>query len=81
MSPNFVQSGLFKPFVSSKSGGFGIGAFEAREMIRGMGGRLDVESREGVGTRFSASLPLVEAAEFLQRQNLQAAEPISIKGM
>ena len=43
MSPEFVRDGLFKPFVSSKAGGFGIGAFEAREMVRAMGGRLDVE--------------------------------------
>lgn len=42
MSPEFVRNGLFKPFVSSKQGGFGIGAFEAREMIRSMGGRVNV---------------------------------------
>ena len=62
MSPEFVRTGLFKPFVSSKQGGFGIGAFEAREMIKAMGGRLNVESREGVGTRFSINLPALEAA-------------------
>ena len=61
MSPSFVRNSLFKPFVSSKDGGFGIGAFEAREMVRAMGGRLDVESREGLGTRFSIKLPLVAA--------------------
>ena len=43
MSPEFVRTRLFKPFVSSKPGGFGIGAFEARELIRAMGGRLEVE--------------------------------------
>lgn len=65
MTPEFVRSGLFKPFVSSKYGGFGIGAFEAREMIKGMGGRLAVESREGVGTRFTVTLPAAEAASLL----------------
>ncbi len=65
MSPEFVRSGLFKPFVSSKQGGFGIGAFEAREIIRAMGGRLQVESREGVGTRFSVLLPMPETARLL----------------
>lgn len=65
MSPSFVRSGLFKPFVSSKDGGFGIGAFEAREMIRAMGGRLDVDSREGLGTRFTLSLPLQSARPIL----------------
>ncbi|WFL76904.1 PEP-CTERM system histidine kinase PrsK [Altererythrobacter arenosus] len=63
MSPQFIRNGLFKPFVSSKDGGFGIGAFEARELIRAMGGRLKVESREGIGTRFMACLPLEAAAQ------------------
>ncbi|WP_298466131.1 XrtA/PEP-CTERM system histidine kinase PrsK [uncultured Erythrobacter sp.] len=66
MSPEFVRSGLFKPFVSSKDGGFGIGAFEAREMIKAMGGRVEVESREGLGTRFSVILPLPEAVRLLE---------------
>ncbi|MGN6495908.1 MAG: XrtA/PEP-CTERM system histidine kinase PrsK [Tsuneonella sp.] len=65
MSPQFVRDGLFKPFVSSKDGGFGIGAFEARELVRAMGGRLEVESREGLGTRFTVVLPLSAAAGFL----------------
>ncbi len=61
MSPEFVRTGLYKPFVSSKPGGFGIGAFEARELVRAMGGRITVESREGLGTRFALALPLAEA--------------------
>ena len=61
MSPEFIRTRLFRPFHSSKQGGFGIGAYEAREMIRAMGGRLDVESREGVGTRFQLRIPLAQA--------------------
>ncbi len=67
MSPQFLRNGLFKPFVSSKEGGFGIGAFEAREMIRAMGGRLDVESREGLGTRFTVTVPLEAAGKLIGR--------------
>lgn len=66
MTPEFVRTVLFKPFHSSKPGGFGIGAFEAREMIRAMGGRLEVESHEGLGTRFVVHLPLAEAAELIR---------------
>ncbi|MXP40836.1 PEP-CTERM system histidine kinase PrsK [Altererythrobacter soli] len=62
MTPEFIRTRLFKPFHSSKPGGFGIGAFEARETIRAMGGRLDVESHEGLGTRFTIRLPLAERA-------------------
>lgn len=65
MSPDFVRNRLFKPFVSSKPGGFGIGAFEARELVRAMKGRLDVESHEGLGTRFTIRLPLSHAAELI----------------
>ena len=58
MAPEFIRTRLFRPFVSSKPGGFGIGAFEARELVRAMGGRLDVESREGLGSRFIIRIPL-----------------------
>jgi putative PEP-CTERM system histidine kinase len=63
MSADFVRNRLFTPFVSTKAGGFGIGAFEARELVRAMNGRLEVESREGLGSRFSVRLPLMVATE------------------
>ncbi|TRD09986.1 PEP-CTERM system histidine kinase PrsK [Erythrobacter insulae] len=72
MSPEFVRSGLFKPFISSKQGGFGIGAFEAREMIKAMGGRVMVESREHVGTRFSVILPIAEVGKIASNSNIPA---------
>ena len=74
MNPSFLRDGLFKPFVSSKDGGFGIGAYEARETIRAMGGRLDVESREGLGTRFTISLPLRSAKPMLEAVEMRKAE-------
>jgi putative PEP-CTERM system histidine kinase len=63
MSPAFVRDELFRPFSSTKAGGFGIGAFEARQLVSGMGGTLDVESREGEGTRFRILLPSAPALE------------------
>jgi signal transduction histidine kinase len=66
MSAEFVRHRLFKPFVSTKSGGFGIGAFEARELVRGMKGRLDVESREGLGSRFIVRIPLALSNDIQQ---------------
>ncbi|MBD3728125.1 MAG: PEP-CTERM system histidine kinase PrsK [Sphingomonadales bacterium] len=74
MTPEFIRNGLFKPFVSSKNGGFGIGAFEARELVRSMGGRLDVESRQGLGTRFAISLPAAAAAQAFPPPNNSTAE-------
>jgi putative PEP-CTERM system histidine kinase len=73
MSPEFIRTRLFRPFNSSKPGGFGIGAFEARELVRAMGGRLDVESREGLGTRFRLRLPRAGAG--LLARSIQSSKP------
>ncbi|MCB2048044.1 MAG: PEP-CTERM system histidine kinase PrsK [Novosphingobium sp.] len=66
MSPEFMRSKLFKPFVSTKNGGFGIGAFEARELVKAMRGRLEVESREGLGSHFTIRIPAATAVEIYQ---------------
>lgn len=60
MTAEFIRRELFKPFSSSKAGGFGIGAFEARALAQAMGGRIDVESKPGAGSRFTLRLPLVQ---------------------
>lgn len=73
MSAEFIRARLFKPFHSSKPGGFGIGAFEARELVRAMHGRLDVESREGIGTRFIIRLPLAAATDMFDPNTAAAA--------
>ena len=62
MSPAFVRDKLFKPFVSSKPDGFGIGAFEARQLAAAMDARIEVASREGQGTRFRVILKAAHAA-------------------
>ncbi len=62
MSEDFIRSRLFRPFVSTKAHGMGIGTFESREYVRELGGRLDVRSAEGEGTVFTIRLPLSGAA-------------------
>ena len=57
MTAEFIRRDLFKPFASTKAGGFGIGAFEARELARAMGGSITVESRPGEGSCFTLLLP------------------------
>ena len=57
MSEQFMSTHLFKPFESTKEGGFGIGAYEARALAASMGGQLRVDSREGKGTTFTLLLP------------------------
>jgi putative PEP-CTERM system histidine kinase len=59
MDPTFVQQQLFRPFHSTKGAkGMGIGAYQARELARSIGGDVEVESRPGVGTQFSFILPV-----------------------
>jgi len=60
MDSDFVRNRLFQPFSSSKPGGFGIGAFEARSLITAMGGRLSVDSHPGKGTTFTILLPAAD---------------------
>ena len=62
MSQDFIRASLFKPFASTKHGGFGVGAYEARALIVAMGGRIEVDSREGEGSVFTVILPGAAAA-------------------
>ena len=62
MSAEYIRRDLFKPFSSSKAGGFGIGAFEARALAQAMGGRIDVDSKPGAGSRFTLRLPIAPHA-------------------
>ena len=60
MSADFIRTRLFQPFASTKESGFGVGAFEARCLVAAMGGRIEVDSRPGAGSRFTILLPLDE---------------------
>lgn len=63
MDADFVRDELFKPFRSSKGGGYGIGAFESREYVREQGGQLEVQSEPGVGTTVTIRLPAIGMTE------------------
>jgi signal transduction histidine kinase len=68
MDAEFVRTRLFQPFASTKSGGFGIGAYEARSLVAAMGGRLTVESKQGEGSLFTIVLPAAQTADEPQRK-------------
>ncbi|MEO0575377.1 MAG: XrtA/PEP-CTERM system histidine kinase PrsK [Pseudomonadota bacterium] len=62
MSAAFINDGLFKPFQSTKgTKGMGIGAFQALEYVRELGGDIEVTSVVGAGTTMSLLLPLVQS--------------------
>jgi signal transduction histidine kinase len=49
---------IFRPFVSHVGGGTGLGLPIARELSGALGGRLDLQSEVGKGTRFELVLPV-----------------------
>jgi signal transduction histidine kinase len=63
MDADFIRDRLFRPFDSTKSSGYGIGAYECRELAQAMGGRLDVVSAPGQGTTMRLCLPAVAMAQ------------------
>ena len=62
MSEEFIRDRLFRPFDSTKGAkGMGIGAYQAREYVRTLGGELRVSSAPTAGTVISIWLPLAGA--------------------
>jgi PAS domain S-box-containing protein len=51
-------SKIYKPYYSTKNSGTGLGLFITREVVRAHGGRLYCSSKNGIGTKFTLSLPL-----------------------
>jgi signal transduction histidine kinase len=61
MSSEFIRERLFRPFDSTKgSQSMGIGAHQARDYVRTLGGRIEVSSQIAVGTEFLISLPVLD---------------------
>ena len=72
MTPEFVRDALFRPLRTSKRQGSGIGAWQARELLREAGGELVVLSRPGAGTTMRVLLPAAPGTA-AQRQEEEAA--------
>ena len=63
MSEEFIRRRLFKPFETTKgSSGMGVGVYQAREVIRSLGGDLSVKSAIDAGTTVSILLPIAQPA-------------------
>jgi putative PEP-CTERM system histidine kinase len=75
MSEQFVRERLFRPFDSTKgSKGMGIGAYQARDYVRTLGGELKVDTSPGDGALFTITLPRLGAEEDIATGPLVAAK-------
>lgn len=72
MTEAFIRDRLFKPFQSTKQAGMGIGAYESYQYVQELGGRIQVDSKPGAGTRITILLPLFEATK---QSDLLRADP------
>jgi signal transduction histidine kinase len=63
MTPEFVRRRLFRPFQTTKKAGTGIGLYHSKMIVDAHGGRIEVRSAPGAGTRISLLLPLLEPAD------------------
>ncbi|MCA1816889.1 MAG: HAMP domain-containing protein, partial [Acidobacteria bacterium] len=57
VSEEFIRTKMFRPFATTKKQGLGLGLYTCREVVEAHGGEIEVESREGSGTRFRVVLP------------------------
>jgi putative PEP-CTERM system histidine kinase len=73
MTPEFIRDELFRPFATRTEGGSGLGAFQARSLLRAAGGELAVQSAPGCGTTLRLSLPRA-AVKMAQVCDLAPAE-------
>ena len=63
MDAAFVRDRLFRPFDSTKGAqGMGIGAYQARDIVRSAGGDVHVSSEPGAGTTFDVRLPVARVS-------------------
>ncbi|MFT4582723.1 MAG: two-component system sensor histidine kinase RpfC, partial [Gammaproteobacteria bacterium] len=82
--PQHALPSIFEPFVQSdspttrKHGGTGLGTAFAKEHIRLMGGNIDVQSTEGVGTKFTINVRLQKLRE---REDVAPLFPFSVIGI
>jgi putative PEP-CTERM system histidine kinase len=57
MKEEFLRDRLFKPFQTTKKKGTGIGLWQVKNIVDGLGGTIKVESRLAEGTIFTIELP------------------------
>jgi signal transduction histidine kinase len=63
MTSRYIRTELFKPFRTTKKQGLGIGLYQCRQIMEAHGGRIEVNSREGIGTVFTVWFTALTTSE------------------
>lgn len=61
--PLDIRDKIFSPFFSTKDKGVGLGLAQIHKIVGELGGRVDLVSMEGVGTKVTLYLPPILAVE------------------
>ena len=64
--PAQILSKIFTPFFTTKAQGTGLGLAICHKLVTQHGGRINVESRDGIGTVFSVDLPVYGLSQMEQ---------------
>jgi len=70
--PADVARRVFEPFFTTRAEGTGLGLALARRIVGEHGGRIELETTPGLGTRFSVYLPAAGSARHLQSISMVA---------
>ena len=87
MSEEFVKNELFQPFTQEKADartqykGTGLGMSIVRELVEKMGGSIQTESTQGVGTTFTVTLPFDIDHETHASRKTETETQANLKGL
>jgi len=65
---------IFEPYHTTKSEGSGLGLMVVQRIVQDHGGQIEIESKQGQGTRFTVLLPLTEKRVRLLRSPSSSAQ-------
>ncbi len=69
-----VRARVFEPYFTTKRSGSGIGLATVKQAVSDLGGRIELDTQPGRGTRFQIDLPRAIAAEKPRKRTISSAK-------